>query len=320
MQDSELTQQINIAGSSGVPVYGPTFADFVSVVSGVPAGYCPYAVKDGTLLGEFKNGGGSNAPFTVYCRWEDRGVLATWFLAANNQAVGGYTIYLGAGHPLYANLYCDEVKIVPVEPPLEPYSYKYAMLEISCIERSWGGNGTLVRKEAVNPSGIQLSIPNFNNSSSGSTTGSGTFTGFTVGGQPINQSLSQPPTQSVYIPYIRYNVTVYNVTVLPLATIMSLTNTLNEAALTIHLGGGNTASVARGLALYEGITETEETVAYDGTQRWNITHQWLIGPIDQNMVPNWDLFNGDITNFLTTVFVMPDQKQYVYADHSQLGV
>jgi hypothetical protein len=299
MFNTDLNYNINTAGS-------PAGYTFTSVITGTQV--FPTAIVEGTLLGDFKQGAGSNASCSFFCAWNDAANLASYLLYCNTQTIAGvYAISFGAAHPLYNRCFCNEVKIAPVGDNVPKttsgYQTKYSFARLDCTYAPYAfdpSSPTVIREESLEISGQVISIP------SQTITVSGTAT-------------TNP--QSIYYPLMRYSITIFGLSTLPLAAIKTCMNTVNSTNLTIELGGSITDTATAEFALYEGISQTKRTITTQGTSKWDITHTWLISPINFNFVLNPDAISGTVkitTPYGTApdVFVRPDQVIYQKTDHA----
>ena len=264
-------------------------------------------IVDGSVTVNVQRGTASDATCSFYCRFQDQFAVATYLLTANNQTVGVYGMMLGAVHPIYTQFFCDDVKIEMVGENITETTWPYVKLNCTYRPRVFEfGSPTIIREESLRITGQVLTIP-------------GAM--MTYGGTPS----SSPDT--LYYPLLQYSVKVFNVTTLPLSTVLTCMNTVNSNTLTIQLGGSGTFSVPAGYALYEGIGDTSRTITLTGGDNWTITHTWLISPIKHNLIFVPELLNTVTSNITTNIvgsaaacFVMPDQPKYLTQDHSALGV
>jgi hypothetical protein len=292
-----LTNLINTAGSASGATY----------TSSLGTSIFPTAIKDESVTADFSNVSTSQATITYYCNWPDHFQLSTYLLTANNQIVAGaYFLALGSTHPIYPSLYCDDVKIKPVEPNITATTWQYAEIACSYTPKVFNpGNPTVLREESFNISGEVISLP---------------APGLTISGTPTGNP------ETVYYPLIVYKVKLFGLLTLPMANILGCMNTVNSTTLNMQLGGGSVAPVAAGYSLYLGISDTKRTITTQGQGRYDVEHAFLISPIKHNLVLNELLVTGSVPITVKygqspTVFVMPDQTKYASSDQAGiLGV
>ena len=237
----------------------------------------------------------SSATRRLHCAWINAVSLAN-YLKGSTQNVNGNTIIVGRQqHPTINYLYVDNVKIAPIGKAVAEGTWTYAQLDISYKSLPFGGSSTnpaTLRVETIETEAKYITIP-------------------ADVLKADNESVGEP--QQKFVALVRYSVTLYRQSTIPLNAILNCLGKVNGGQMTIDLGEGNSATSDVGTVLYLGPSNLSRTITENEVEDWVITHNFLISPVSHNKM----LANGQYRDVLHK---SDDAPPYETADLSAVGV
>lgn len=207
----------------------------------------------------------NGAKRTLRCKWEDSSLLIDFLLTENTTVVGALDVVIGSRHPLYLGMYVVGVEIKPFGNPVAESTWEFAELDVTYATLPFDiGSPEILREDGI--SYVTSLIPISKDS-------------LLLDSEPGSRDAQ------VMMTYLRYCVTLKGIKTVPASAIATCLNKLNSGSFTLRLGKGNTATIAANKVLYLGPSDIR--IAYIGStsntsQRFDITHTFLISPYDQN--------------------------------------
>lgn len=246
---------------------------------------------DATLSNE----GASSCSATIryLCNFSDHITLANYLL---EQYVGP-TYVVGAQHPYYLNYFATSMKVGTLSAPDQ--SWKYATLDVTYKPLQFDpAQPSVIYEDSIAVSGEVLPLLKQ----------SVTF---------VNPPFNQIDRDANYLmEYLTYKRTLKNVTTVPLPAVLNCLNKVNATAMTLHVGSTNSYPVPTEQVLYNGIDEVKISYTPSGSQRFDVTHSFLVSPVNLNFEYN---ANNNAANVMDR-FERVTPNKYELADMSSLGV
>ena len=202
---------------------------------------------------------------------------------------------VGMQHPNYGGMFCYDVKVSTLASESDPIAF--AVLDAS------------YKPLPFNPSSPAVIYEDQ----------------ITVNGevQPIMQEsmtfadgTQLPRDEGYLIQYLTYKRTLKNVSTVNLSAVTNCQNKVNSGAMTLHVGTANAVSIPAEYVLYVGIDDIKIQYTMSGSQRFDVTHCFLISPINLNYAYNPNSLAANVTDRFERV----TPNKYEQADMSSLGI